>query len=90
MLINTVCGNGLGTSLILKINVDKILKALGKNAEVEAVDVGSAGSSGSDLIVTTSQFENNLKSINKKVIYVNNVMDKEDLRAQLVEYFEKN
>ena len=90
MLINTVCGNGLGTSLILKINVDKILKALGKNAEVEAVDVGSAGSSGADLIVTTSQFENNLKSINKKVIYVNNVTDKEDLRAQLVEYFEKN
>ncbi|SDG44834.1 PTS system, ascorbate-specific IIB component [Facklamia miroungae] len=90
MLINTVCGNGLGSSLILKINVDKILKEIGKTAEVEATDVGSAGSSGADLIVTTSQFKNNLQSINKEVIYVNNVMDKEDLKAQLVAYFENN
>lgn len=89
MLINTVCGNGLGSSLILKINVDKILKEIGETAEVEAADVGSAGSSGADLIVTTTQFENNLKSLNKEVIYVNNVMDKEDLKTQLIEYFEK-
>lgn len=90
MLINTVCGNGLGSSLILKINVDKILKEINQDAEVEATDVGSAGSSGAELIVTTSQFESNLKSINKDVIYVNNVMDKEELKEQLEEYFNKN
>lgn len=89
MLINTVCGNGLGSSLILKINVDKILKELGETADVEATDVGSAGSSGADLIVTTSQFESNLKTVNKEVIYVNNVMDKDDLKEQLTAYFAK-
>lgn len=89
MLINTVCGNGLGTSLILKINVDKILKELGETADVEATDVGSVGSSGADLIVTTSQFESNLKTVNKEVIYVNNVMDKVNLKEQLTAYFAK-
>lgn len=90
MLINTVCGNGLGSSLILKINVDKILKQLDKEADVEATDVGSVGSSGADLIVTTTQFESNLKSIDKDTIYVNNVMDNADLKEQLEEYFENN
>ena len=90
MLINTVCGNGLGSSLILKINVDKILKQLGEDAEVEAADVGSAGSSDADLLVTTTQFESNLKSIDKDVIYVNNVMDNDELKEQLEEYFENN
>lgn len=88
MLINTVCGNGLGSSLILKINVDKILKEIGEKAEVEASDVGSAGSSGADLIVTTTQFESNLKTVDKKIIYVNNVMDKKELKEQLTAYFE--
>lgn len=87
MLINTVCGNGLGSSLILKINVDKILKEIGQDANVEATDVGSVGSSDSELVVTTSQFKNNLSSLNKEVIYVNNVMDKEDLKEQLETFF---
>lgn len=90
MLINAVCGNGLGSSLILKINVDKILKEMGVKADVETADVGSAGSSSADLIVTTSQFKSNLESVKKDVIYVNNVMDKEDLKDQLEEYFENN
>lgn len=90
MLINAVCGNGLGSSLILKINVDKILKEMGITADVETADVGSAGSSSADLIVTTSQFKSNLESVKKDVIYVNNVMDKEDLKVQLEEYFENN
>lgn len=88
MLINTVCGNGLGSSLILKINVDKILKELGEKADVEATDVGSVGSSGADLIVTTTQFESNLKNVDKKIIYVNNVMDKKELKEQLTDFFQ--
>jgi len=88
MKINTVCGNGLGSSLILKINVDKILKDLDIKANVDATDVGSAKSSDADLVVTTSQFENNLKSIDKDIIYVNNVMDKDILKNKLIEYFE--
>jgi PTS system ascorbate-specific IIB component len=90
MKINTVCGNGLGTSLILKINVEKILKDIDVEANVDATDVGSTKSSDADLIVTTSQFESNLKGVDKDVIYVNNVMDKDVLKEKLVEYFENN
>ncbi|KAA9242074.1 PTS sugar transporter subunit IIB [Aerococcus tenax] len=87
MLINTVCGNGLGSSLILKINVDKILKELGIDAQVEAKDVGSVPSSDAELFVTTTQFKPNLENLEKNIIYVNNVMDKDVLREQLEDYF---
>lgn len=87
MKINTVCGNGLGSSLILKINVDKILKELGVQASVEATDVSSANNSDSNLLVSTTQFENNLKSSSKDKIFVNNITDKADLKDQLQAYF---
>lgn len=88
MKINTICGNGLGTSLILKINVDKILKELNIKANVQATDIGSVKSGDAELLVTTTQFESNLKSIDKDIIYVNNVMDKANLKEQLETYFE--
>ncbi|WP_026314317.1 PTS sugar transporter subunit IIB [Allofustis seminis] len=89
MKINTVCGNGLGSSLILKINVDKILKKLGYSAQVEATDIGTVNSSDAELIVTTSQFKQNLDHLNKEIIYINNVMDNDILEEKLKEYFEK-
>ncbi|MGX7107413.1 PTS sugar transporter subunit IIB [Hutsoniella sourekii] len=89
MLINTVCGNGLGSSLILKINVDKVLGELGVNATVETTDVSSVVSSSADLFVTTTQFESNMQGLNAPVIYVNNVTELKDLKEKLNNYFKE-
>ena len=40
--ILAVCGMGLGTSLILRMNAEKALKQLGIEADVEVSDMGSA------------------------------------------------
>ena len=42
MKILAVCGMGLGTSLILRMNAEKALKQLGIEADVEVSDMGSA------------------------------------------------
>ena len=87
MLINAVCGNGLGSSLILKINIDKVLKELGKSADVETLDIASVTSSNADLFITTSQFKKNFEDVNKEIIYVNNVTDKDMIKEELIKYF---
>lgn len=42
MKITVVCGNGLGTSLMMEMSIKTILKDLGVTAEVDHVDLGSA------------------------------------------------
>ncbi len=42
MKITVVCGNGLGTSLMMEISIKSILKELAVSAEVDHVDLGSA------------------------------------------------
>lgn len=51
MKILTVCGMGNGSSLILKINVDDILRSLDLKATVENVDVASFKSIPANMIL---------------------------------------
>ena len=37
------CGSGLGSSLMVSMNVTKVLKELGVEAEVEHSDISNAG-----------------------------------------------
>ena len=39
MKIIAVCGMGIGTSVLLKMNTDKALERLGMDGDVEAADV---------------------------------------------------
>jgi len=53
--IMTVCGFGVGTSLLLKMTVDSILEEEGINGEVEASDMTSACGNSADLILTSKR-----------------------------------
>lgn len=85
MKILTVCGMGSGSSLIMKMNVDSILEDEGIQADVEAMDLGSVGGNKADLIISTQELESKLEDIDTKKIFVNNVVDKENLRTKLIE-----
>ncbi|MDM8213955.1 PTS sugar transporter subunit IIB [Enterococcus hirae] len=89
MKILTVCGMGSGSSLILKMNVDDILSSMGKDADVEACDIGSVGGQAVDLIISTKEFTDPLSEYPVDKIFVTNVVNKSDLEAQLKKYFEK-
>ncbi len=60
--VYTVCVNGMGSSLILRMTVERALKQLGLDAEVEAIDLGSFnGRRRPDLVVTTVAIARNME-----------------------------
>ena len=74
MHIVCVCGLGMGSSLILKMTVDKALKELGATGhEIEHWDAGTVDSRGADLIVTSSDFQERFAG-RDNVIFVKNVV----------------
>lgn len=56
--IVTVCGNGIGSSLMLKMKVEKIAKANGIDVQVESIDSNAAIGKDADLFVTVKEFKN--------------------------------
>ncbi len=59
--IMTVCGFGLGSSMVLKMNLDGVLKDLGIQADVFTGDVGSAQSTPADYIFTSKELGEKLQ-----------------------------
>ncbi|MGK6846724.1 PTS sugar transporter subunit IIB [Klebsiella pneumoniae] len=64
-----VCGNGLGSSFIVEMNVKKILAEMNKEAEVAHTDLTSAKSENADLILSAKDIAEHLREgANKQVI----------------------
>ena len=55
MNILTVCGNGIGSSLMLAMKIEEICKENGIQANVESCDFNSAQGKNVDLIVTVKE-----------------------------------
>lgn len=51
----TVCGNGIGSSLLLKMKLEEIAKEEGISLEAESVDSGNAQGKKADLVVTIKE-----------------------------------
>ncbi|MBG0731081.1 PTS sugar transporter subunit IIB [Mycoplasma sp. 'Moose RK'] len=84
--IVAACGNGMGTSMIIKLKVQKIVKELGIDATVEALSMGqSKGLTNSvDIIIASkhlvSEFNANQRA---KIVGVTNLMDENEIRSAL-------
>lgn len=74
---------GLGSSLILRINVAAALEQLGIQAEVEVSDVTSARSLPADLIVTSGHLVHALGRNDVPVITVQNYLDRREIMEKL-------
>ncbi|PLR91909.1 PTS sugar transporter subunit IIB [Bacillus sp. T33-2] len=83
MKILCVCGLGQGTSLILRMNVETVLRDLGITADVENTDVSSASSMAPDYIITSNELAQTLAGTTAKVIVVNNYFDLGEIKASL-------
>ncbi|HCQ8598959.1 TPA: PTS sugar transporter subunit IIB [Klebsiella michiganensis] len=84
MKILTVCGLGMGSSLILKMNVEAVLKQHGIQASVEHMDVSSAASANADVVITNAELVDNLKHLSCPVV-VNNYIDNAEITAALTQ-----
>ncbi|MEY4079265.1 MAG: hypothetical protein RIS80_1034 [Actinomycetota bacterium] len=85
MKIVAVCGMGIGTSVLLKMNIEKVLVQLGLEATVEAVDMSTARSAGfeANIVMTTPDLVDKLQGLPAEIIEVEHFFDLEELQTKL-------
>ncbi|MGT2772039.1 PTS sugar transporter subunit IIB [Streptococcus marimammalium] len=92
MKIITVCGNGIGSSLLLKMKVDAIAKEHGYDIDAESCDSNAAVGREADLFVTVKEFKDIFpKNANVCIVrsYTNKKRIEEDLLPVLEEMLSK-
>lgn len=87
VLIYTVCGAGIGTSVILKSNVDRVLGDLGIEAEVKAVSIAEASKpdSPAQLILATEEILSEFGGNSSEVVGIRSIFDLAELQQKLTE-----
>jgi len=86
MKIVTVCGLGMGSSLILKMTVESAMKELGRDCDVEHWDMGTIKGKEYDLLVTTEGFKDSFNET-ENAIFVKNIVDVKEVKEKLEGYF---
>lgn len=93
--IATVCGMGLGSSMMLANQIRNMIEDDGTiKAKVQPVDLGSFKSQPSDIVVTTSGMAKNVQDSRAIVVLIDNLIDKNEIKtkvwAAIEEYQNKN
>lgn len=85
MLIYAVCGAGIGTSVLLKSNADRVLSDLGIEATVKAVAIEEATrpDSMAQVLLITPELEAAVNEIRSEVVVVKNIFDLGELTQKL-------
>ena len=85
MKIVTICGAGIGSSGILKVNAERVLKKLDIEATVTAVDLDSLADLAKDaqVILTSAEFVEAIGKTFADVIVIENYFDTAELTAKL-------
>ncbi|RNE56370.1 PTS sugar transporter subunit IIB [Cryobacterium tepidiphilum] len=85
MKIVTICGAGIGTSGILKVNAERALERLDIEADITATDVASVGVVAADaqVILTSPELVDRIGKTNADVIVIDNYFDIDELAAKL-------
>lgn len=85
MEILTVCGGGVGTSLLMLMNVKTCLDKLGVEATVKSTDIGSAHADAmhADMIVISKHLADQLGEVPQKILTVKNIISEDEMEAKL-------
>lgn len=85
MKIVAICGAGVGTSGILKVNAERVLKRLDIEAEVTASDVASVAVAAADaqVILTSPELVDKIGKTFADIVVINNYFDLEELSEKL-------
>lgn len=87
MKIITVCGNGIGSSLMLAMKIEEMCSDEGIPVDVESCDANSASGKSCDLFVTVKELAPNLDQSKTLIVrsYTNKKKIKEDILEALRE-----
>ncbi len=94
MKILAICGMGLGSSMILKITLEKVIQKLGIDADIAISDitVGRAEAETADIVVTSDELAERIGGVKAKIITVKDYFNVEEMSEKLqhaVEEIEK-
>ena len=90
MKIVAVCGFGVGSSLLLKITIDKAFRELGMDFEAENTDLTTAKSIACDAIFTSVDLAEEFRSLRTEPVYaIKSYMSVPEVKAALEDYIEK-
>lgn len=81
--ILAVCGFGVGTSLMLRMNIETVMKNNEVDAEVENADIMTAGSVPADIILTSQELLSQLEGkVKAPLIVINNFMSTAEIEEK--------
>lgn len=85
--ILAVCGFGVGSSLLLKINISNVAKTNQIDAEVNTGDVATATSTPCDVIFTSKELaETMTKRAKVPVVVIDSFVDKKEIQEKLFKF----
>lgn len=90
--IMAVCGMGLGSSLMTKIVLEKVLQKNGidkKDFVIDTCDVGSAKQSNIDIYITTKEFAKILEGLNTPIAVIKNTFNEQEIEATFIPIFKE-
>ena len=80
-----ICGSGLGSSFMVQMNIEKVLKELGvKDVEVEHADVGSAVKGAADVFIFAKDIAEGLR-IDAPTVVLESIIDMNELRQKITQ-----
>ena len=80
----TVCGVGMGTSLIMRMTAEDVFKQLGIRAHVQAMDVSSAHGMHPDMLIGQSMHTEEFEGHVPAVVTVDNFIDKTEMTNKIL------
>src|SRR5436190_18829895 len=85
MKILAVCGMGLGSGLLLRMQAEKALRQLGIDADLEVADIGSARAMAqtADLILTSNELAEQLGKVKPREVTISNFVDLKEMVEKL-------
>jgi len=87
--ILTVCGVGQGSSLIMRMFVEDVLKELQIPAKVEHTELLTAKSSDADVIIASILHAEEFEGSTKIIIGLKNLVDKNEIRKKILDALSK-
>lgn len=84
--IITACGVGMGSSLILRMYTEDVLKELGVDARVQALDASQARGARADLILTSPALEQVCSGGKAEVGVIKSFINKDEIRSVLIDF----
>ncbi|SIS06379.1 PTS system IIB component, L-Asc family [Peribacillus simplex] len=83
MKIMVVCGNGLGSSFIMEMNVKKALTEMGKTAEVDHTDLASAKTVQADIYLGAADIVGQQDDGTRTIVTLENMMSIPEIKSKL-------